>query len=174
MIVSCETYKALNPSSKLENSVLSLKLEALELLVRKFTNNNFQVRNVRMKSYVTDGKLTLDSSIFKVGDTIQISQSLFNDGVYTIVENNEKTTLDKVLIDENEVLVTLVKYPTDIVMGVVNLMKWDENNREKVGVSSETISRHSVTYFNMDGDNSIMGYPKSLMGFLKPYMKARF
>ena len=30
------------------------------------------------------------------------------------------------------------------------------------------------TYFNMDGDNSVMGYPRSLLVFLKPYMKARF
>ena len=66
------------------------------------------------------------------------------------------------------------EYPMDVKMGVVNLMKWEQNNRDKVGVSSETISRHSVTYFNMDGDNSIMGYPKSLMGFLKPYKRARF
>lgn len=66
------------------------------------------------------------------------------------------------------------EYPMDVKMGVANLMKWEQNNRDKVGVSSETISRHSVTYFNMDGDNSIMGYPKSLMGFLKPYKRARF
>jgi len=59
-------------------------------------------------------------------------------------------------------------------MGVVNLFKWEQNNRDKVGVSSETISRHSVTYFNMDGENSIMGFPKSLLGFLRPYRKARF
>ena len=62
----------------------------------------------------------------------------------------------------------------DIKMGVVNLMKWELNNRSKVGIQSETISRHSVTYFNMDGDNASMGYPKSLTGFLKPYVKARF
>ena len=65
-------------------------------------------------------------------------------------------------------------YPMDVKMGVVNLMKWELGNRDKVGVQSETISRHSVTYFNMDGDNSIMGFPKALVGFLKPYMKARF
>ena len=59
-------------------------------------------------------------------------------------------------------------------MGVVNLIKWDIDKRSKVGVQSETLSRHSVTYFNMDGDNSVMGYPKSLLGFLKPYIKARF
>ena len=59
-------------------------------------------------------------------------------------------------------------------MGVVNMMKWELNNREKVGISSETISRHSVSYFDMSGDNSIAGFPKALLGFLKPYMKARF
>jgi hypothetical protein len=68
----------------------------------------------------------------------------------------------------------VIEYPADIKMGVVNLMKWEMGNRAKVGVQSESLSRHSVTYFNMDGDNSIMGYPRSLMGFLKPYVCARF
>ena len=33
---------------------------------------------------------------------------------------------------------------------------------------------YAVSYFNTDGDNSVMGYPKSLLGFLKPNIKARF
>lgn len=66
------------------------------------------------------------------------------------------------------------EYPMDVKMGVVNMLKWDLTNREKVGIQSETISRYHVEYFNMDGDNSIMGYPKSLLGFLKPYIRARF
>lgn len=66
------------------------------------------------------------------------------------------------------------EYPPDVKMGVVNMLQWDIENRGKVGIQSETISRHSVTYFNMDGENSLMGYPKSLLGFLKPYKKARF
>lgn len=66
------------------------------------------------------------------------------------------------------------EYPMDVKMGVVNLMKWELNNRDKVGVASETISRHSVTYFNMDAGNNVMGFPVSLLGFLKPYKKARF
>lgn len=68
----------------------------------------------------------------------------------------------------------VIVYPADIKMGAVNLIKWELGNREKVGVASESISRHSVTYFDMAGDNSIMGYPKALTGFLKPYMCARF
>lgn len=66
------------------------------------------------------------------------------------------------------------EYPMDVKMGAVNMMKWELNNRDKVGVASETISRHSVTYFSMDGDNSMMGYPRSLLGFLRPYKRARF
>lgn len=65
-------------------------------------------------------------------------------------------------------------YPMDVKMGVINLMKWELNSRDKVGIASESISRHSVTYFDMTGDNSAMGYPKALTGFLRPYMKARF
>ena len=82
--------------------------------------------------------------------------------------------LDRPLIDESCVLVTKVEYPMDVKMGVMNMLKWDIENRDKVGIQSETISRHAVTYFNMDGDNSTIGFPKSLIGFLKPYMKARF
>lgn len=67
-----------------------------------------------------------------------------------------------------------IQYPADVKMGVVNLMKWELENREKAGIESETISRHSVTYANLDSDNSAAGYPKSLMGFLKPYVMARF
>lgn len=65
-------------------------------------------------------------------------------------------------------------YPSDIKMGVVNLIKWELNNRDKVGIQSESISRHSVSYFDQSANNSAGGYPISLIGFLKPYIRARF
>ena len=68
----------------------------------------------------------------------------------------------------------VIHYPADVKMGVVNLMKWEMKNREKVGIESETLSRKSVTYYKMDKDNSSMSYPASMLGFLEPYMKARF
>ena len=83
-------------------------------------------------------------------------------------------TVTEDVFEESGVVLTKIKYPADVKMGVVNLMKWELENRDKVGVASESISRHSVTYFAMDGDNSTMGFPKALMGFLKPYKKARF
>lgn len=66
-----------------------------------------------------------------------------------------------------------IVYPDDIKMGVVRLIEWDEKMRSKVGVQSESISRHSVTYQDQTS-NTINGYPAHLMGFLRPYMKARF
>ncbi len=71
------------------------------------------------------------------------------------------------LTDEGE-------YPMDVKMGVVNLLKWEFDMRNKVGIASESISRHSVTYVDQTGANTVIGYPVALMGFLKPYKKARF
>lgn len=161
--------------TNLTDEVLEEKLQALEQLVRKYTNNNFQQRNIRTQCNIVSQKLFLVSPIFKVGDTVQLSETRFNDGVYTVKEiAKSMTTLNEALIDEPHALATLVKYPLDVQQGVINLLKWDIENRDKVGIASETISRHSVTYFDMTDKNVVMGYPVSLMGFLKPYMKARF
>ena len=174
MIISVEDVKKFITTTE-SDEVLEAKLQALELMVREYTNNNFQIRTIRTLCQVMTQKLYGNNPYFEVGDTIEISQSAYNDGVYTITEKDESfITLDRKLIDENTVLVTKVMYPPNVKMGVVDMLKWDLENRDKIGVQSETISRHSVTYFNMDGDNSTMGYPKSMLGFLKPYMKPRF
>lgn len=161
------------------DSVLEAKLQALEILIRKYTNNNFQVRSIRTVAVCNAANNTIicDKGIpVKVGDTLQISASEMNpDMLCTITAISENIlTVDQDLIDDNYALITKISYPMDVVMGVVNMMAWELENRSKVGIQSETISRHSVTYFNMDGDNSLIGYPKSLVGFLKPYVKARF
>lgn len=160
------------------DQVLEAKLRALELLIRAYTNNNFQKRAFRAVAVaVSDGNrlLTAAANPFKPGDTLQITDTELNEGLFTVETSTSDTiTVKEDLFDESGVIVTKVVYPADVKMGCVNLMKWELDNREKVGVASETISRHSVSYFNMDGDNSLMGYPKSLLGFLKPYRKARF
>lgn len=176
MIVSVEKLKQ-HITTALDTPVLEEKLQALELLVRKYTNNNFQMRNARIVCSVDKNKLYTVRKVpfFKVGDTVQISESNINDGIYVIDSiDKDSIELNKMIYDESHCLVTLIKYPDDIQMGVINLMKWELEKREKVGIASETISRYSVTYFSMDNDNSLMGFPKSLMGFLKPYIKARF
>jgi len=178
MIISVEELKQFIPTDKSEQ-VLEVMLQALEQNIRKYTNNRFhQKPYTRIHADIIAGVFVTDEPIpFKAGDTIQVSvgDNATDCGIYTITEINGDTFVVKEDIgDYANATISKVKYGADVKMGVVNLMKWDLENRAKVGVQSETISRHSVTYFNMDGDNSKMGYPKSLLGFLKPYMKARF
>ena len=66
------------------------------------------------------------------------------------------------------------EYPMDVKMGVVNLLKWELTMRDKVVIASDSISWHSVIYVDQTGANTVIGYPVALMGFLKPYKKARF
>jgi hypothetical protein len=174
MIISVEELKERITTDK-PDSVLEDMLAGIETAIRNHTNNNFQHRGFRTVGTIEDGKLYLDAAMFKAGDTIQISESDYNAGLYVVPESEEMDVIPLPgAMDETDVLVTKVVYPADVRIGAVNLLKWDLENREKVGIQSETISRHSVTYFNMDGDNSVMGYPKSMLGFLKPYHKARF
>lgn len=174
MIITVEELRR-HMTTDEDDQALEAKLSALELLIRAHTNNNFQQRAFRRMADIVGGTMVMTDNPFKVGDTLQVTSSHFNEGLYTVTAADESTlTIREDSFDEDDVLVTKVVYPMDIKMGVVNLMKWEMNNRDKVGVSSETISRHSVTYESMTDENSIMGYPKMLMGFLKPYMKARF
>ena len=160
------------------DQVLEAKLQALELLIRAYTNNNFQVRAFRAVAVAMPKNQLLCSGAvpFVTGDTLQITESDFMpDAIVTVASVSDGTiTVNEDLYEESGVVITKVKYPQDVKMGVANLLKWELDNREKVGVASETISRHSVTYFNMDAGNTVMGYPASLLGFLKPYKKARF
>ncbi len=161
-----------------EDSVLEAKLQAVELAIRAYTNNNFQVRAFRSVA-ISNGDSTLlckGAVPFKPGDTLQITESDLMPGNLVTVAfvDDNVITVNEPLYEESGVVITKVKYPQDVKMGAVNLIKWELSNREKVGVASETISRHSVTYFDMSKENTSMGFPVSLLGFLKPYRKARF
>lgn len=173
--MSVTEYRLLNPNDPETDSALEARLRALESAIRGYTNNNFQKRAFRFSCPVINGKLHFSTNLIKADDTVQISESALNDGLYVVQDIASDTiSLDAELYDEDYVLVTKIVYPHDVKMGVLNLMKWENTSRDKVGVASESISRHSVTYFDMNGENSLLGYPKALLGFLQPYMKARF
>lgn len=174
MLMTVERFRGFADTSE-KDAVLEAKLQALEILIRNYTHNNFQVREIRSQSETMDGRILNPPEHILKGDTVQITDSLLNNGLYVVESLTDGTAeVSGDLLDCKKNLVTKVYYPPDVVMGTVNMMKWELENRDKVGIKSETISRHSVTYFNMDGENAVMGYPKSLLGFLKPYMKARF
>jgi len=174
MILSVAQFREF-VTTTLSDDELESRLLAIESTIRSYTNNQFQNRGVRTIGDVFSGKLKMSPDRFFVGDTIQISKSEINSGLYVITELDEidVTVTPEILYDELDVLITKIQYPKDIIMGTVNLMKWDIDNREKVGVKSETISRWTTVYYDFDS-NSLLGYPSSLLGFMKPYMKARF
>ena len=175
MIVSVDKVMKLPEFVGQTESVIAEKLDAVEVLIRAYTNNNFQNRYVRFLAESLGNRLMGVSDFLKVGDTVQISQSNVNDGLYTITEISDTfIRVDGNLYRYPDNLVTKVEYPADIKAGVIDLLKWEVKNRQKVGIKSETLSRHSVSYYDQDANNQVMGYPVALLGFLKPYIKARF
>ena len=176
MIISVEKARALIDFDGWTDEKVEMKLKAVEQTIRAYTNNNFQDRGYRVTASIRDGVIATDYPVpFSVGDTVEIGESEINDGLYTVdaVDDNEFYVVEDVR-DEDSVLITKIAYPADVVDCCVNLLEWEKQNRAKVGVQSETLSRHSVTYFNMGAADQIMGYPAVLLGCLKPYKKARF
>lgn len=175
MIISVDEVISLPEFQGMDKDVIQKKLDALEVLIRKYTNNNFQNKNIRFLADSVGTNLNGSSIFLKVGDTIQISESRVNDGLYVVKDvSADSIVVDKPLFTVPHNLVTKVEYPLDVQQGIINLMKWEQTNRDKVGIKSETLSRHSVTYYDQDKNNQVMGYPVSLLGFLDSYMKARF
>lgn len=175
MIISVEKAKELVsfPESWTDEKI-RMKLLAVEQTIRAYTNNNFQKRGYRIQADIRAGVFMSESLIpFVVDDTIQVSESRYNSGLFTVSAETDDTTfmVNEDTRDEDDVLVTKVEYPADVVACCVDLMEWAVNFAGKVGIKSETLSRHSVTY--EDSATMFMGYPASLLGCLKPYRKAR-
>lgn len=158
----------------LDDGIVMDQLAAIEGVIRKYTNNNFQNRKVRFTAASTSEHVLNGVSPFlRVGDTVQISESAVNDGLYCITAlDGVSITVDGSLFVVDHNLVTKVEYPADVVDCAVNLAKWKTEKADKIGIKSETLSRHSVTY--EDSTTFYMGYPKALLSALDGYKKARF
>lgn len=181
MIISVDEAKKLVTLDGWTDDKIKMKLKAIEATIRAYTNNNFQSRAYRRVAdivgnlFVCEISTTAATIPFEVGDTVQISESGLNEGLYIVKAVDEFSfSVEEDIRDEACVLVTKVSYPADVVDCCVNLLEWEKEHRHKVGIKSETLSRHSVTYFDQDANNQIMGYPVSLLGCLKAYRKARF
>lgn len=175
MIIPVETLTSMKEFKGVDATALCDKINAVEALVRAYTHNNFQNRSVRFEGKSLNNRVFGTSPFLKVGDRVEITKSQVNDGLYTVTELLDGAIrLDRELFSVDLNRVTKVEYPADVIQGVVNLLIWDQTNKKKVGIKSETLSRHSVTYYDQDVNNQVMGYPVSLLGFLSPYMKARF
>lgn len=172
MIISVENLKKQINCGDVTDDVITTRLEAIEAVIRAYTNNNFQQRDVRFVGR-SDGMSVYGShQHFSADDTIQISGSGANDGLYLItVVGTDHIELDKSLITAEYNLITKIKYPADVVQCAIDLYKWKQTMGEKVGIKSETLSRHSVTY--EDSATLFMGYPVGILNGLKLHKKAR-
>lgn len=177
MIISVEDVKK-RITTNLEDSVLEEKLQALEVQIREYTNNRFLKKPyVRINADILGGVFISESLIpFKVGDTVQVSigNNAIDCGVYTVKEISGTTFTVKEDVDDiTNTTVSLVQYKADVRIGVVELLDWKLKNADKVGLSAETISRHSQTFDRTSIDKNF-GVPNDLLAFLKPYKNPRF
>jgi len=172
MIITVEKLKEQVNCGTAADDLITTKLEAIEAVIRAYTNNNFQQRSVRFCGRSEDFRVYGSPRFFAVGDTAQISGSGVNDGLYVVtVVNDDCLELDKSLMPVDCNLVTKIKYPADVIQCAVDLYKWKQTMGDKVGVKSETLSRHSVTY--EDSATLFMGYPVGILNGLNLYKKAR-
>lgn len=111
MIITVDKFKEF-VDVKEPDEIIEAKLTALESLIRKYTNNNFQVRSIRSQSAILDGKILNPPAFLKPGDSIHITESMLNNGVYEVVSIDENgMSVSKDLLDCRRNLVTKIEYP---------------------------------------------------------------
>lgn len=174
MLLAVEKYEDYGLTA--DEEVTTRRLEAVESFIRSYTNNSFQVRGARFEAETSGGVLLGASPHIKAGDTVQITQNSLNEGVYTVTSvEGGVTALAVALFDDDFNRVTLVRYPADVIEGAVGILKYeDARPKDKAGIASETLSRHSVSYAQAPNGIGLAGYPPEVVGFLKPYMRPWF
>ena len=157
-------------------------LDALETSVRELTNNNFQNVHIRFKGieFMANNLIVVNDSIvgLKVGDTIEVNYSHYNDGLFVIEEIAGKQIKVQgtpfFVANTGGSMLTLVQYPADIARGIKKLIAYDKKMASKIGIKSESISRMSTTYYDVNASEAVDGYPAALVSFLQKYEKMRW
>lgn len=176
MIISMQEAQAI------DSNITQDDLDAFESSVRELTNNNFHNNKVRFKNiaFIADNTIKVKETIIglRVGDTIEVNYSGYNDGLYVVdlIDVNQIKVQGNPFIEceDRSAMITLVKYPPDVKRGIKKLIKYDKKMASKIGIKSETISRMSTTYYDVNSSENIEGYPSSLLSFLDKYKKMRW
>lgn len=172
---------SLDEALKLDADATQETCDGLETMVRKLTNNNFQLIKFRIRGLRLSGSTIKANSgrldIFKTGDTIEINGTDYNNGLYVVesVSDDAITIRGDFITETNSgAIATKVSYPADVLTGIKKLIAYDAKMRDKAGIKSETVARWSVTYYDVTAAESSEGYPVSLLGFLDKYRKLRW
>lgn len=173
MLISIEDLRAIIQTDE-SDYALAIRLSAIEGKIRAYTNNDFIVGGTAAPIAIKDDRVLCASRLFRPGDSVELIHTHASDGVYAVVSiEPDGYRLSDRLIDSEEGAMSLVRYPKDVVMGAVDMLRHDLETEGREDVASETISRHSVTYRDPSSSGFILGYPAKLTAFLKPYRRAR-
>ena len=82
MIFNNEELNTLSGTLNVPLDDLIEKVESITEVISNPKKYNFINRNITYNTPSKNGKLEMVSSMFKVDDTILISKSLYNDGIY--------------------------------------------------------------------------------------------
>ena len=157
-------------------------LDALETSVRELTNNNFQNVHIRFKGieFMANNLIAVNDPIvgLKVGDTIEVNYSHYNDGLFVIEEIAGKQIKVQgtpfFVANTSGAMLTLVQYPADVKAGLKKILSYNLKMADKIGIKSESISRMSTTYYDVNASETVDGYPAAMVSFLKKYEKMRW
>ena len=157
-------------------------LDALETSVRELTNNNFQNVHIRFKGieFMANNLIAVKDTIvgLKVGDTIEVNYSHYNDGLFVIEEIAGKQIKVQgtpfFVANTGGSMLTLVQYPADVKAGLKKILSYNLKMADKIGIKSESISRMSTTYYDVNASETVDGYPAAIVSFLKKYEKMRW
>lgn len=173
---------SLDEAKLIDSNITQDDLDAFEQSIRQLTNNTFQNTAVRFEGVTLEepNVIRIKGPIrgLRVGDTVEVNYSAYNDGVYVIDEILADTinVAGAPFIDEmnSRMMLTLVSYPADIKRGVKKMIEYDKKMAGKVGIKSQTISRMSTTYYDVNANENTEGFPAALLSFLKKYEKMRW
>lgn len=158
------------------DAILETRLEALEAAIRQETHNAFTERYFCHETAILNGVMLTPDKHIASGDTVLISGMPYGNGIYVVQDEN---ALKPAPDDTEYAILHRVIYPPDVVMGCVDIMRYKlsraaQHAETKAGISSETISRHSVSFVGEDAYSGVFGVPERLVKFLDRYRKARF
>lgn len=165
-----------------KDSTITALLPVVQEFIVNQTNNDFSTELV----YVSGTSLLFDAETktitdevssdfitegFKAGMDICVTNSLFNDGHYSIatVEAN-KLTLNESVIDEDSnqwIMISLVRFPKSLKLLAAQIISIVLNKALMNGISSESLGDWSTSYV-ATGD-----FPKSVFTQLANFTKLR-
>ena len=172
----------LGDARAIDDSITQEDLDAFEVAFRSLTNNNFQNKHIRFKDieFVGENLIAVKDPIvgIKTGDTIEVNYSHYNDGLYVVEELTGKQIKVQgkpfFVANTSDSMITLVQYPADVKAGLKKILSYNLKMADKIGIKSESISRMSTTYYDVNASETVDGYPAALVSFLQKYEKMRW